>query len=93
MFLQRGKGFAASTALALFMTTASAAAPAQEVEKPVATQGVRPTVKRTHKIPGWAQDARWYHVVVPRFCNGDPKNDGSMTRGDLAGLAQDFKHT
>jgi len=26
-------------------------------------------------IPTWAQGARWYHVVVPVFHNGDPTND------------------
>ncbi len=26
-------------------------------------------------IPEWAQQAKWYHVVVPLFHNGDPSND------------------
>jgi len=26
-------------------------------------------------VPKWAQDARWYHVCVPRFHNGDRSND------------------
>lgn len=27
------------------------------------------------RIPKWAQQARWYHVIVPVFHNGDPSND------------------
>jgi glycosidase len=26
-------------------------------------------------VPTWARDARWYHVCVPRFHNGDRSND------------------
>lgn len=26
-------------------------------------------------IPEWAQQAKWYHIVVPVFHNGDPSND------------------
>ena len=25
--------------------------------------------------PAWTADARWYYVSIPRFCNGDSKND------------------
>ena len=88
MFFNIGRGIAVNALLALFITMASAVAPAQEVEKPTATQHVGSPVKRTHNIPEWAQDARWYHVVIPRFCNGDPKNDLKKSHGDLAGLAK-----
>lgn len=27
------------------------------------------------RVPAWTADARWYYVVIPRFCNGDPQND------------------
>lgn len=30
-------------------------------------------------IPGWARSARWYHIVVPRFDNAEPKNDPEHT--------------
>lgn len=27
------------------------------------------------RVPAWTADARWYYVVIPRFCDGDPQND------------------
>ena len=30
--------------------------------------------------PSWARDAQWYHVVVPRFHNGDRSNDPPNTQ-------------
>jgi glycosidase len=30
--------------------------------------------------PDWAREARWYHLVVPRFHNADPSNDPPGTR-------------
>jgi glycosidase len=80
--------FGRGIGIALFVATASADATAQELEKPSPTQHVASPVKQPHIIPGWAQDARWYHVVVPSFCNGDPKNDLKEPHGDLAGLAK-----
>lgn len=44
--------------------------------------------KASHEIPTWAADARWYHVVVSRFHNGDRGNDTAQHGGDLAGLAK-----
>ncbi|MDO8629494.1 MAG: alpha-amylase family glycosyl hydrolase [Phycisphaerales bacterium] len=31
--------------------------------------------KPRDRVPAWTADARWYYVVIPRFCNGDPQND------------------
>lgn len=29
----------------------------------------------TKRVPAWAADARWYHIFVPRFHNGETAND------------------
>ncbi len=73
-------GFAVCSVLGLLACWAVAcrAAPA-EPAKPSAVAS-KPAKEAKPKVPGWARDARWYHVVVSRFHNGDRSNDVSDTR-------------
>ena len=47
----------------------------QQQEPPTSTPTGTPVPASKLTVPTWAQDARWYHVYVPRFHNGDRSND------------------
>ncbi len=64
-------------------------APVCEATRPEPWRQPEPSAAGTSRsapsVPSWAADARWYHVVVPRFHNVD-STEGSG-EGNLAGLA------
>ena len=47
----------------------------QEQPPTKASQPSKASGESGYRAPKWAGDARWYHIVVPRFHNGDPSND------------------
>ena len=52
------------------------AAPCGTIRAQESQGGSRRTVG---SVPDWAHDAIWYHVVIPRFRNGDTSNDPDGT--------------
>ena len=89
-----------STGLGLGLGLVVVPSPAQErtatpkKPAPVLTDKATPLVSAKSRVPAWAHDARWYHVVVPRFSNVEPSNDPAdvSNGGDLQGLQSRFSY-
>lgn len=76
---------------------------AQTANTPAAPADPKPSPKIDRRHREWAQDARWYHVVVPNFHNSAAANDPAASpnkaparsadgRGDLKGLQQQLPY-
>lgn len=66
-------------AISLASTALATVAPKPEQTRAPKSPAAASVKKMDRSVPAWARDARWYHVVVDRFRNGDPSNDPPNT--------------
>ncbi len=62
-------------------------APSSGQTETLATPKAKPPQDAVGRVPAWAAQARWYHIFVPRFRNGDPGNDLPQSKPWIAETA------